>query len=463
MVKRQPCDRSNLKSRCSITVAVLMSLLMPMPRLSAQTFTLLHVFGTSTNDGALPLSSPVLGNGALFGVTSFGSPNSYSGIVYEINPDGTGYQILHTFTNSPDGRGPRESLVLNGTILYGTTEVGGFSGAGTIFEISTNGMGYTILHNFTNSPDGAEPVGLVLNSNTLYGITIDGGSNGVGTVFSINTDGMGYTILHDFTNSPDGAVPVQSLVLNSNTLYGMTYQGGSYGVGTVFMVNTDGTDFNVLYNFTNSPDGAYPAGGLVLEDGVFYGTTASGGAYGWGTLFKINTDGTGYDILHQFNVLDGELPLGRLVLNGNKLYGATDMAGPSNYGTIFQVSTNGTNFAVIQSFDFNSTGGYPNGGLALSGSTLYGTTQRGGSNGYGGGTIYSLNLEPVVQTALPTNGAFTLTWSTVSNVAYQVQYSTDLASTNWCNLGNTITATNVTTTLLDPLTNFQRFYRISIP
>jgi uncharacterized repeat protein (TIGR03803 family) len=211
-----------------------MSLLVPMLRLNAQTFTLLHVFGAYTNDGAWPLSSPVLGNGVLFGVTSYGSPNSYSGIIYEINPDGTGYQILHTFTNSPDGRAPRESLVLNGSILYGTTQSGGSGGAGTIFEINTDGTGYTILHNFTNSPDGAEPEGLVLNCNTLYGITLMGGSNGVGTVFLINTDGMGYTILHDFTNSPDGAYPEQSLVLNSNTLYGMTYQGGSYGVGTVF-------------------------------------------------------------------------------------------------------------------------------------------------------------------------------------------------------------------------------------
>ena len=247
----------------------------------------------------------------------------------------------------------------------------------------------------------------------------------------------------------------------------MTHEGGIDGAGTVFMVNTDGKDFDVLYSFTNSPDGAYPSSELLLKNGVFYGTTFGGGVNGSGndydgTLFKINMDGTQYVVLHQFNYPDGINPWGQMVSNGDKLYGATDSGGPNGYGTIFQVNTDGTSFAVIESFDFNSTGGYPSVGV-LSGSTLYGTAEEGGGGGSGGGTIFSLNLDPVIQTAMPTNGAFTLSWSTLPNLIYQVQYSTNLALTNWYDLGNSITATDVTTTLLDPLTNSERFYRIYLP
>jgi uncharacterized repeat protein (TIGR03803 family) len=434
--------------------------------INAQTFTLLHVFGDYTNtygaDGLLPPSSPVLRNGTLYGVTGWGG-YVFRGTIYAINTDGTGYQILHNFTNSPDGSSPTASLLLDGNILYGTTQEGGSSGSGTIFTINTDGTGYTILHNFTNTPDGVAPGGMVLNGNILYGITQLGGSNGAGTVFSINTNGTGYTILHNFTNSPDGADPILNLEFDGNALYGITWEGGTYGVGTIFMVRTDGMDFNVLYNFTNSPDGANPDG-LILKGGMIYGTTFNGGAYGDGTLFKMNLDGTGNVILHQFNDPDGIWPVGPVVLNGNKLYGATESYGPNNYGTIFQVNTNGTSFAVIQSFDFNSTGGYPYAGPVVSGSTLYGTAREGGGgDGSGGGTLYSLNLQPLIQSAFPTNGSFNLTWSTIPNVIYQVQYSADLASTNWCNLGNTIIASNTTTTLPDSLTNSQRFYRISIP
>ena len=77
-----------------------------------------------------------------------------------------------------------------------------------------------------------------------------GGSSGNGTVFAVNTDGTGFTTLHSFTGGSDGADPNAGLILSGNTLYGTASHGGSSGNGTVFAVNTDGTGFTNLHSFT---------------------------------------------------------------------------------------------------------------------------------------------------------------------------------------------------------------------
>src|ERR1041385_6376591 len=120
---------------------------------------------------------------------------------------------------------------------------------------------FTSLHNFTGGNDGEWPYGgLILSGHTLYGTTYfqKFGTGGVvhGTVFAVNTDGTGFTNLHNFspfdtvtsTNS-DGNGPSVSLTLSGKTLYGTTVLGGYSGHGTVFAVHTDGTGFTVLHTF----------------------------------------------------------------------------------------------------------------------------------------------------------------------------------------------------------------------
>src|SRR5262249_1610847 len=146
------------------------------------------------------------------------------------------------------------------------------------------------------------------------------------TVFKVNTDGTGFTNLYtftpnaapDFTNS-DGVNPEAVLTLSGNTLYGTCVGGGAFNLGTVFKVNTDGTGFTTLYSFGGSDygDGAYPYGGLLLATNTLYGTTLAGGSSGiGGTVFAINTDGTGYKILYSFSGSDGNGPWDRLILSG---------------------------------------------------------------------------------------------------------------------------------------------------
>jgi len=136
--------------------------------------------------------------------------------------------------------------------------------------------------------DGANPNGgLILSNNTLYGTAAAGGSSGVGTVFAFNTDGTGFTNLHSFTGGSDGANPIGGLILSGNTLYGTAYSGGSWASGTVFAVNTDGTGFTNLHSFTGGSDGANPIGGLILSSNTLYGATRNGGSSGNGTAFSL--------------------------------------------------------------------------------------------------------------------------------------------------------------------------------
>ena len=158
---------------------------------------------------------------------------------------------------------------------------------------------FTVLRSFSGS-DGADPhADLILSGNTLYGTTFGGGTGGVGTIFKINKDGTSFSTLHGFSGS-DGTYPQAPLVLSDGTLYGTTYSGGSSGKGTVFAINTNGMGFTNLYNFAGSTDGANTQGPLVFLSNKLYGTTDSNGSYGAGTVFAVNSDGTGFTNLHSF-------------------------------------------------------------------------------------------------------------------------------------------------------------------
>ncbi len=157
---------------------------------------------------------------------------------------------------------------------------------------------------------------------------------------AVPTQGQTYTNLYAFstygfdsatgagTNS-DGYELYGGLVLSSNVLYGAAYNGGTNGNGTIYAVNTDGTGFKVLHTFglpyvtyggINS-EGAFPHDTLALGDNVLYGTTSEGGSNGYGTVFRLNTDGTGFQSLHSFSVgSDGINPNAGLLLSGNNRF-----------------------------------------------------------------------------------------------------------------------------------------------
>jgi uncharacterized repeat protein (TIGR03803 family) len=339
---------------------------------------------TNSPDGANPVAGLMSSGSQFFGTTRYGG-SAGQGCVFQLNTDGSGYSVITSFANS-DGRSPNSDLTLSGGVLYGTTPDGGSFGHGTVFKVNTNGTGYTVLKNFAGGSDGAQPSGTMpLSGSVLYGTTQYGGTGGAGTVFKVNTDGTGYAVLKNFTNS-DGGVPQGGLTLSGGVLYGTTAYGGSAGLGTVFQLNTDGTGYTVLKSFAS--DGRLTYAGLVLSGSVLYGTTLRGGASDYGTVFKVSTDGTGFTVLKSFTGSDGETEAA-LTLSGSALYGTTVSGGSSNLGTVFMVNTDGTGYAVLHNFTDSPDGSLPYAGLTSSGSVLYGTTAVGGRSGYG--TVFKLN------------------------------------------------------------------------
>jgi len=401
---------------------VAMALLAPLAQ--AQTTTTIHSFV-----GPYLRSSPYGGlvqSGTVFYGASWGGGVG-TGIVFKINSNGSGKTTLHEFsafnsagTNS-DGANPYASLLLSGTMLYGTASAGGTSGFGAVFKVNIDGSGFTTLHNFSGGSDGATPMGsLIVSNNTLYGTTsgtsdasqTDDGSS-FGTVFKVGTTGTGFATVYTFTDLADGANPMGSLVLSSGTLYGTAFNGGydelGFGFGTVFSVTTAGANFDTIFAFGGEADGANPAAGLVLSGTTLYGTASMTGQaefnFNGGAAFSVNIDGSGFNTLHDFGSTenDGVNPYCTLVLSGSTLYGVTSSDGENNSGTVFAVNTAGTSYSIVYTFSAlntgtNSDGSFPYSGPIISGTTLYGMAVDGGSGE--NGTIYSVKTNGTGFTAI---------------------------------------------------------------
>ena len=377
-------------NRLTVCLILLSAVVSPSFLANASPITILHSF-TQSPDGAYPYGGLVLSGSTLYGMTAGGG--SGYGTVFKVNTDQSGYSVLHTFTDGFDGADPHGSFTLSGSTLYGTTNDGGAFGGGNLLKVNTDNTGFSILHSFGSGSDGYHALGdLTVTGATLYGMTRTGGTNGKGTVFKINTDQSGYTVMHSFGSGSDGAQPFYgALALSGSTLYGMTYGGGSNGAGTIFKINTDNSGYAVLHSFGTGSDGANPYAGLVLSGSTLYGMTCTGGDSGNGTIFKINTDNSGYSILHSFmGGSDGLLPYGSLSLSGSTLYGMTYGGGSSSKGTVFDINTGGSGYTVLHAFTGYPEGAYPYGSLAVSGSTLYGMTSSGGSDEYIG-SVFSMN------------------------------------------------------------------------
>ncbi len=297
----------------TVTSGAYTILLPPTITLQPQ-FSLLHSFNNS--DGDTPVASLMQGaDGRLYGTTLNGGATG-QGTVFAVNQDGTGFVTLYSFTGGNDGRNPYAGLI-QGTDgrLYGTAHQGGATANGTVFAINSDGTGFTALHSFVFSTDGANPAASLMQGTDgrLYGVAGSGGINGSGTVFGLNPDGTGFTTLYKFTNGNDGGTPYASLIQGTDgRLYGTTPDNGfNNNFGAVFAINPDGTGFTTVYRFTNGNDGASPYGGVIQGvDGRLYGTTSgSGGANSRGTVFVVNPDGTGFATLYSFtNGNDGSLP-----------------------------------------------------------------------------------------------------------------------------------------------------------
>ena len=408
----------------------LLLLLLNVSFLNSQ-ITNLHSFLSNGNGGGSPggYASLTYLNDKLYGIAEYGAENNNIPYIYSVNTDGSGYTILYSFgAGYGSGIG---SLLFSNNIFYGMT-------SNEIYKINIDGSGFTILHNFSynNANDGADAHGsLIISGNILYGMTRKGGAtvdvnnqnSGYGTIFKINTDGTNFNLLHSFVIGED--YPYGSLLLDGNFLYGMSSAFGTTTIGgKIFKINIDGSGYSILHSFSGA-DGSSPNGNLIISGNTLYGMTPWGGNYNGsvrkGNVFKINTDGTGFQSI--FNDLNGSTyhtwSYGSLVQVGNVLYGKSDV-------NLYSLNTDGSNYQWYNNgvgycpFAYNP---FENGNLVYGNGALYGVNNDCGG-AYGVGLIYKFvpaNLgvnvydktDKVVVYPNPANDRITIDCGNLANVA----------------------------------------------
>lgn len=431
-----------------------------------------NILSFDGTNGSEPSGALIQGKDGLLYGTTYSGGASNGGTVFSFDPlDGFLY-TLHDFSLPAGGFAPFAGLVrASDGNLYGTTTEGGtdeLTDFGVIFRFKPFDLvagpfesvitpieprpDFTNLYAFSVT-DGAHPwAGPLVQGRDgfLYGTTEAGGADDIGSIFQISTNGFFNSLCS--LNGSGGHTPYGGMIEGlDGSFYGTTSVGGPGIWGTIFKITPDGA-YSDLYSFPfNGLSGAIPFGGLVQgADGNLYGTTTQGGpsyrdtnsvnGQGFGTIFKITTNGV-LTTLFSFSGTNGSYPYGPLMLaTDGRLYGTTISGGAytnqlfgdvgyAGYGTLFRITTNGE-FTSLYSFD-RTNGAQPLGTpLQLADGSFYGTTQRGGA--YELGTIYRFRVSLPPSLGAPTvitnecgipeslfvdkitnynNGALTLVWS----------------------------------------------------
>lgn len=329
------------------------------------------------------------------------------------------FQVLHSFGGTGDGFNPEWAGVTFDSTgnLYGTTFDGGTGacyltfGCGTIYQMTPHSDGAwteTVIHNFGLNDVSSPLLGVAFAR--LGNLYTTGESNGETDTFggvvelapSLNGT-WSERVLYDFDNS-DGADPAGIVPDRYGNLFVSVTNGGEFNHGLVFgllPVFVNGFFPFPTYSFQGGTDGAGPYGALVLDSaGNLYGTTAGGGLYGDGTVFKLTRNPPMVQwqkkTLHHFGAGgDGVYPfLGVAFDAAGNLYGSTLQGGTANFGTIYKLTPNpdGTwTENVIYAFQGGTDGQWPYGSVVVDAAgNVYGTTSGGGlgSNPYG--TVFRL-------------------------------------------------------------------------
>ena len=408
--------------------AALATLLLAVPAMPAHAqfgYKRLQSFAYQDNSGVAVATYPqgdlLKGSdGTLYGTTSGGVEQGGSSI-FKINPDGSGYMVLTNVESWPEGAGPMAGLIQGKDgALYGTSYTSRDNPeSGLTFKVNPNGTGFTVLHRFIRDSinaqgstvrDGTGPAARLLQGpdGALYGTTDFGGANDTGIIFKMNMDGAGYTNLYDFpplVPTPEYRPHHISALIQATdgALYGASSDSGDRNHGAVFKINPDGTAFTFVHSFGGvDADGVCPTGDLMQgQDGALYGTTEfrldipDDLDIISGEVFRLNTDGTGYQVLHAFWYSGGHGSSGlkgRLAQGPDgTLYGTTEYGGSEYSGSIFCVGPDGSNFREFYSFGTGpGDGDVLTSGLLMDGDRLYGTTVGGGDQSVG--VVFEFNL-----------------------------------------------------------------------
>jgi uncharacterized repeat protein (TIGR03803 family) len=358
-----------------VKTKLLLALLLLSAVTSAQTYSpsTLATFPSITKGPVFPTGGLIIDSGGNLYGSAQGGTNSL-GALFKVTPKGV-LSVLFNF-NGSNGSYPSVNLLRDKAgNIYGTTLMGGtdntdcFSGCGSVFKLIPAGK-LTVLHSFTGGE--AYPSALTLDAaGNLYGFSFVLSSSPNGSVFKITPAGTFYR-LYEFcslANCADGSGPNIALIVGKDgNFYGTTGSGGEFGFGTVFKLTPAGEE-SVVYNFTEGADGATPVSGLTEDTaGNMYGVTYAGGTsapntatLGPGTVFKVTPAGA-ESVLYTFcqseNCTDGNHPFGPFVSvdsQGN-IDGTTGLGGAKNGGVVFKVTPQGTE-SVLRQDGIDSDGG----------------------------------------------------------------------------------------------------------
>ena len=318
--------------------------------------TTLHSFAGGTSDGANPVSGLIQGSdGNLYGTASSGG-SGFGGVIFRISLSGT-YTVIHNFNGNPDGTSPDGTLV-QGTdgFLYGTTTAQGANRQGVVFKISTvSPYTETILHAFKNATTDASGAhaGLVEGTDGFfYGVTSSGGASGDGAVFQVSSAGSTFNIVHSFNGTSEGEKPFGNLIQGSNgNLFG-TNSASSNGsnAGTAFSLPLGSSEsLDVLYTFlfSNSNPGETPYAPLFqATDGNLYGTGSSGGnQFFSGSVYYTTPTGSSTELVYAFpeglsgGIDNGTTPYGGVIQGSDgNFYGTAMDEGTAQQGAIYKVT-----------------------------------------------------------------------------------------------------------------------------
>jgi len=404
----------------SLPFAILMTALVTSA-MYGQTYSLLHVFHLGQN-GYRPIEVVASKTGEIFGETylgggstlcgtnGFGQPAG-CGTIFKMRGDGSGYRQLYSFSGLADGATPSGTLILdkNGN-LYGVTSGGGANGKGTVFQLSppvAPGASWTqtTLYDFTSYDAGFRYSGLALDgAGNLY-VTDPGYPDTFGNIFELTPPGnpgnpWTYQLLYAFAGlqNLDATLPTGALAIDSQgNIYGTSEWGGingcyNVGCGTIYQLRPpknpdDPWRERVIYRFNGTSDGYEPFGGIVLHNGMLYGTTAFGGDVGGGTVYQFSVPGgtPNFVVLHSCGN-EGANPATVAFDAAGNLYSATTFL----YGTIFMLTpANGGNWpeTIVHNFQGGGDGYGPRGSLASGPFGIVGVTE-GGETSQDGGTVY---------------------------------------------------------------------------
>jgi len=404
-----------LKTFASLILITLAALLLPAAH--AQTYTVLHNF-TGGVDGGYPYAGVTIKDRTLYGTTAYGGSSfgiDGNGTVYQVKSLGSKWSTTPVLIfQTAGGQAPFARVVFGPDgQLYGTTANGGNSiYSGVVFSLTPPPRtlaaaiywpwSETLVHQFQDFPDGAQPIGGDLTwdqQGNIYGTTSRGGQNLLGTVYELTPSDNGYTanVLYSFQDSSESLIRSGVIVDHNRNLFGTAVGGFFSDHGKVYELSyTPGVGWvkTDIYNFQNGTDGGGPAGGLVMDNaGNLYGATWIGGSGNGGTIFELSPTGNTwtFKLLYSLSGPSGENcgPHQSLTIDAaGNLYGTTYCDGATSYGSVFKLANtaNGWVYTTLHDFAVNDDGGAnPNSQVTIdTDGTLYGTTSIGGPGRYGG-------------------------------------------------------------------------------